>query len=425
MGAELKYKSLKGMPDILPEKSQIIREIEEEVRSIFRKFGYGEICTPLLEDTEVFTRSIGAYTDIVEKEMYSFEDRGGNNISLRPEGTASVLRAYIEHGWHNDPGLAKLFYMGPMFRAERPQKGRLRQFHQIGAEIIGASSPYVDADLLMSLWNILKKIEVGDFTLFINSLGCAIDREKYQKVLSIFLNEELDRLCENCRRRSKKNVLRVLDCKVEECKTVVRQAPAILDHLCEECLSDYVLLKNILTEAAITFTEKKDLVRGLDYYSGTIFEVVSSSLGAQDTIAAGGRYDGLTKKMGGPDVGAIGYAIGVERLLMLLNLEKYKQSNVEGILVIPMDKTLKLAALKLSQKFRDNGIRSEIDLSGRSFKAQMRRANKLGWRYVSILGEEEISMGNVHIKDMNTGSQSHSSFEAVLSSLKEHICCDN
>ncbi|MFC1549085.1 histidine--tRNA ligase, partial [Candidatus Omnitrophota bacterium] len=265
------------MPDTLPEDAAIIRWVEENAQEVFELFGFGEIRTPILEETAVFTRSIGEDTDIVEKEMYSFTDRGGKDISLRPEGTASIIRAYIERGWYNTADLVKLYYAGPMFRGERPQKGRLRQFNQIGAEIIGGSDPYIDAELIQNLNVLLKRLKVEGFTILLNSLGCTKDRSKYKKALSDYLGDKGSDLCDNCKRRAKTNVLRVLDCKSKGCKAVVKDAPNVLDYLCGDCEKYYESVKNILSDLGISFTEKKDLVRGLDYYTGTIFEVIHSS----------------------------------------------------------------------------------------------------------------------------------------------------
>ncbi|MFH1552327.1 MAG: histidine--tRNA ligase [Candidatus Omnitrophota bacterium] len=417
MGGELKYKSLRGMPDIFHEDAAVMCRVEDKAREVFRTFGYGEIRTPLLEETEVFTRSIGEDTDIVEKEMYSFTDRGGKNISLRPEGTASIIRAYIEHGWHNTADLVKLYYVGPMFRGERPQKGRLRQFHQIGAEIIGGSGPYLDAELIFSLDVLLKELKVDGFTILINSLGCSSDRAGYRKVLARYLDEKSTALCDDCKRRAKMNVLRVLDCKKEGCKEIVKGAPYVMDHLCENCRKDYDTLKNILSRMNVSFSEKKNMVRGLDYYTGTIFEVVHTALGAQDAIAAGGRYDDLTKQMGGPDVGATGYAVGTERLLMVID-KKEVCAVLPGVLVIAVDDALRAEAFRLTNKLRLEGVLCDMDHSGRSFKGQMRKADKEGKSFVILIGENEIKSGKLLLKDMKSGEQKELSFDEAVSYVK-------
>ena len=418
MASTTKYRSLRGMPDTLPKEASVIRWAENKAREVFRTFGYGEIRTPLLEETEVFTRSIGEDTDIVEKEMYSFTDRGGKNISLRPEGTAPIIRAYIEHGWHSSGDLMKLFYTGAMFRGERPQKGRLRQFHQIGAEIIGASDPYIDAELIFGLDSLLKSLAVNGFTVLLNSLGCTADRDKYKKALAEYLNKKSSALCDNCKRRALTNVLRVLDCKRQECKDVVKGAPAILDYLCKGCLDYYETVKSILKKAGISFRQKKDLVRGLDYYTGTIFEVIHPALGAQDAIAAGGRYDDLAKEMGGPSVGATGYAIGVERLLLVI--DKKSVPKEEAItLVIPVGEGSRQEAFRVTNALRGLDVSCEMDLSGRSFKGQMRKADKEDRKFVVILGEEEINTGKLLLKDMKTGEQNALSLEETAGQIKK------
>lgn len=417
MGNKPKYKALRGMPDVLPEDAVVTRWLEDKAREVFGTFGYGEIRTPLLEETEVFTRSIGEDTDIVEKEMYSFSDRGGKNVSLRPEGTASIIRAYIEHGWQNTAGLVRLYYAGPMFRGERPQKGRLRQFHQIGAEIIGGSDPYIDAELIFSLKILLERLEVKGSTILINSLGCSKDRKGYMKALSDYLAEKSSGLCENCNRRAKTNVLRVLDCKSKGCKAIVKDAPAILGYLCKDCLKYYEDLKGILRDMGIPFKEKSDLVRGLDYYTGTIFEVIHPALGAQDAVAAGGRYDDLTRQMGGPDVGATGYAIGVERLLLAVD-RKNIPVDPPGVLVIPVEEEYFKDAFRAANELRAKGVPADIDLTGRSLKGQMRKAGKEGRRFVILIGEDEVKGGNVLLKDMEDGTQEAVKLEAAVEKLK-------
>ena len=401
---------------MLPEDAAIMGWIEGEARGVFRRFGYREIRTPLLEETEVFTRSIGEDTDIVEKEMYSFTDRGKKNISLRPEGTASVIRAYIQHGWHNTQDLVKLYYIGPMFRGERPQKGRLRQFHQIGAEIIGGRDPYIDADLISSLVTFLKSLKVEGFTVLINSLGCSKDRARYKKVLSEYLAGRAGELCEDCRRRSETNVLRVLDCKKEGCRNAVKNAPGALDHLCGDCVNDFEALKRILGEMGVPFREKKDLVRGLDYYTGTIFEVVHPSLGAQDAIAAGGRYDELTRQMGGPDAGATGYSVGTERLMLAIDRRQAPPLE-SGTLVIAVGEEARPEAFRITGRLRDSGVVCEMADPGRSFKGQMRKAGREGRGFVVLIGEDEIKSGKLLVKDMKKGEQTAMTLEEAARAL--------
>ena len=424
MGSSSKYRSLRGMVDLLPEDMERISWLEEKSRKTFQVFGYGEIRTPLLEETEVFTRSIGEDTDIVEKEMYSFTDRSDKNISLRPEGTASIIRAYIEHGWCNEQDILRLYYIGPMFRGERPQKGRQRQFHQIGAEVIGGTNPLIDVEAILSLDTLLRNLKVTDFTILINSLGCHNDRTKYQKALQKYLLKKEKDLCENCVRRMRTNVLRVLDCKSENCKKVIKTAPIIVSYLCKDCSEDYESVKQNLKDLNIKFKEKEDLVRGLDYYTGVVFEVVHQSLGSQDAIAAGGRYDKLCKQMGGPDVGATGYALGVERLLLAVN-KKDIELTQKGVLVIPQNQELLLEAFKITSSLRKNGIPSTIDFSGRSFKGQMRKANRDGMEFVVIIGEDEIESKKLLLKDMREGNQEALEFDKMIEHQKQNLHNNN
>lgn len=413
-----RYSSLRGMPDVLPEDAALMRWVEDTARGVFSLFGFKELRTPMLEQTEVFTRSIGQDTDIVEKEMYSFTDRGGKNVSLRPEGTASIIRAYIEHNWNSEQDLVKVFYSGPMFRGERPQKGRLRQFHQIGAEAIGGSDPYIDAEMIFSLDVFLRNLKITGFTVLLNSLGCSGDREGYKKSLIEYLGTKADGLCDDCKRRSSTNPLRVLDCKNPHCKEAVKHAPSILESLCQDCKKDYEKLKEILTHMGVAYTEKKDLVRGLDYYTKTIFEVVHPGLGSQDAVAAGGRYDGLTKQMGGPDVGAIGYAVGVERLLLLLEKDK-APSPEKGALIIAADENCREEVFKITNKLRMSGVACETELTGRSMKGLMRKANKEARKFVIIIGENELQSGKLMLKNMVSGEQQSLSVEEAAAYLKK------
>ncbi|MBU1084133.1 MAG: histidine--tRNA ligase [Candidatus Omnitrophica bacterium] len=409
------YKALRGMPDILPEEAAAFGIVEERARKVFRIFEFVEIRTPLLEETEVFVRSIGKDTDIVEKEMYTLKDRSDKSISLRPEGTASVIRAFIENKLHGSGDATKLFYIGPMFRSERPQKGRLRQFHQIGAEIIGGSGPasVYDIELISSAKAVLTGIGVEGEQLRINSLGCGHDRKKYKTLLKKYLTESEKELCDNCRRRISTNVLRVLDCKNAECRKTVKASPKMIDCMCGDCSAYYSEVKKGLEDLNIEFKEDHDLVRGLDYYTGIVFEISHPSLGAQDAIAAGGRYDGLTSEMGGPDVGAIGYAIGIERVLMAAG-EHIEHGADKGILVIAVDEAAITEARRTVMTLRSRGIACGMENVCRSLKAAMRRADKEDRSKVILIGEEEIKEGMVLLKDMGTGTQRKMTLEEVM-----------
>ncbi len=408
------------MPDITPEEAALFHWVEDRAREVFDLFGFFEIRTPFMEETEVFTRSIGEGTDIVEKEMYTFSDRSGRTVSLRPEGTASIIRAYIEHGWNNRQDILKLFYAGPMFRGERPQKGRLRQFHQIGAEIIGGSGPYLDAELILNLEFVLRSAGVEGHKIFLNSLGCNSDRASYKKELTDYLRGKKKDLCEDCRRRFEINVLRVLDCKREECCSVVKDAPSVLDHLCAQCAKDYGELKSILSDAGVDFSENIRMVRGLDYYTNTIFEIAHPALGAKDVIAAGGRYDNLTREMGGPDVGATGYSIGVERVLLAIRKENVPSSR-PGVLIVAVDEACRSHAFRITNRLRAKGISCDMDYSGRSLKGGLRKANKEKRGNVILLGEDEIKSGKLMLKNMETGEQKSLSFEEAVRELRESI----
>jgi histidyl-tRNA synthetase len=410
-----KFHSLRGMSDVSFQEAAVFTWIENRAREVYKIFGFAEIRTPILELTEVFTRSIGENTDIVEKEIYSFNDRGGKNISLRPEGTASIIRAYIEHGWNKENDLVKLFYCGPMFRGERPQKGRQRQFHQIGAEIIGARSPFIDAELILNLEAFLGNLGIKGSKLLINSLGCRKDRTAYISRLKEYIGTQSS-LCENCVKRFVTNPLRVLDCKRESCKKILKNAPVITDSLCEECSSDYLKLKQILDDAKTSYIEKPDLVRGLDYYTGTVFEVTHSSLGAQDAIAAGGRYDDLAKQMGGPDVGAVGYAAGIERLLLVID----KDTAIDvapGVLVVPVGESTREVAFEVVNAMRKEGIACDINYAGKTLKSGMRKANKEGRKYVVLIGENEIASKKVTLKNMDSGEQELLTIAKVIEKL--------
>ncbi|MGB3241267.1 MAG: histidine--tRNA ligase, partial [Candidatus Omnitrophota bacterium] len=313
--------------------------------------------------------------------------------------------------------ITKFYYMGPMFRGERPQKGRQRQFNQIGAEIIGSSDPYVDAELILSLRALLENLNINGYKLLINSLGCVSDRAAYKKALGGYLAKKSAKLCEDCVRRANTNVLRVLDCKREECKKVIEKAPRVTDYLCGKCAEDYKSVKKILKRRKVGFEEKADLVRGLDYYTNTVFEVIHSALGAQDAIAAGGRYDNLTKQMGGPNVGATGYALGVERLLLVIDAEGIRFSLPE-VLVMSVDEASREEAFEITSRFRSHDIPCEMDLSGRSLKAQMRKANKESRKYIIMIGEEERKSSKLLLKNMETGEQESLTFEQILDRIE-------
>lgn len=403
----MKYKAVRGMEDILPGDIDIWQYLERQARADLEFYGYTEIRTPILEDTSIFTRSIGEATDIVKKEMYTFRDKKGRSLTLRPEGTAPIVRSYVEHSLDKISPVSKLYYIGPMFRSERPQKGRSRQFHQIGVEVIGAKSHFADAEVVTQLSKMLESFGLGGFTIKINNLGCKKDKETYARKLEKYLESEKNRLCADCRERIKKNVLRVMDCKNETCIQVAREAPDILESLCTPCKTDYGKLKKVLKDLKVKFKETKNLVRGLDYYTGTVFEVTHPALGAQDAIGAGGRYDNLVKDLGGPDTPAIGYALGIERIILALKKDiQSSKSPLALVYVATLGDAAKIRGIQLVREMRDR-IQAIIltDVKEASLKSQMRAADKNNAKIAVIIGENELKSGEVIIRDMKAKKQ--------------------
>ncbi len=395
---------IKGMNDILPADSACWQFLEQQARTIFAAYGCREIRVPVVEKTELFCRSIGESTDIVEKEMYTFTDRSNHSLTLRPEGTAPVMRAFIQHKLYNTDQVSKLYYMGPMFRYERPQKGRYRQFHQIGAEIIGIDDPRIDAQVLAMLSHYFDAVGIDDVSLQINSLGCPQCRPGYRQALVDYLQQRLEQLCPDCQRRYLSNPLRVLDCKVAGCKQSTAAAPSVLDHLCGDCADHFTSVQHHLDLIDVDYTINNRMVRGLDYYTRTTFEMVTGSLGAQNAVAAGGRYDGLIEELGGPALPGIGFAMGVERLVLLLQ-ERDISVPPPALFIAALGDNAVSAAFTIMHKLQRQGIHVEMDFGGKSLKAQMRRANKLGCRYTLLLGEDELASGTAQLKNMNDSSQ--------------------
>ena len=395
--------AIKGFNDILPGEVEKWQHIESVARDVFSRYGLSEIRIPTVEKTELFARSIGDTTDIVEKEMYSFVDKGENRVTLRPEGTAGVMRAFIEHKLYALDQVCKLFYMGPMFRYERPQKGRYRQFHQIGAEITGVASPKIDAQVLTMLSQFFAALELDEPSLEINSLGCPECRPAYRELLKEFLRSRLGSLCEDCRRRFETNPLRALDCKVEGCKNATAGAPAMLEHLCPGCDSHFASTREYLELASTPYRINNRMVRGLDYYTRTTFEMVTGLLGAQSAVAAGGRYDGLIADLGGPQVPGIGFAMGVERVALLLDAAKFSTS--PALFIVALGEQAEKSAFSIACELQASGVSVEFDYEGKSMKSQMRRADKLSCKYTLIMGEAEIASGRAPLKEMATGVQ--------------------
>jgi len=395
---------IKGMNDILPQEIAAWQFLEQQARQIFRTYGYKEIRVPVVEKTELFSRSIGETTDIVEKEMYTFEDKGNNSITLRPEGTAPVMRSFIQHKLYNEANSSKLYYMGPMFRYERPQKGRYRQFHQIGAEAIGEDDPRIDAQVLAMLSHFFEAVGITNVTLQINSLGCTACRPGYRTALIEFLTQRLDSLCDDCKRRYTSNPLRVLDCKAAGCKEATLQAPSVLEHLCQECDQHFSTLQHHLHALKVEFEINSRMVRGLDYYTKTTFEMITTALGSQNAVAAGGRYDGLIKDLGGPELPGIGFAMGVERLALLLDQDKL-QTDVPQLFIAALGERAQNESFILLNHLQRQNVYAHMDFSGKSLKAQMRLANKLGSIFTLVLGDNELDTGTAKLKRMADGTE--------------------
>lgn len=395
--------AVKGFNDILPDESGRWQHIEQTARRVFELNGFGEIRVPVMEKTELFCRSIGDATDIVEKEMYTFTDKGENSVTLRPEGTAGVMRAFIEHKMYAQDPIAKLYYMGPMFRYERPQKGRYRQFHQIGAEITGVNDPLADAQVLNMLTSFFREIGLTEPTLQINSLGCPECRPAYRDALRTFLEERMEHLCEDCKRRFTTNPLRTLDCKVPGCIEQTSGAPSVLEHLCSGCDDHFSSVRRYLDLSATPYSINHRMVRGLDYYTRTTFEMVTGLLGSQSAVAAGGRYDGLISQLGGPAIPGIGFAMGLERVALLLGSQDF--SSQPDLFIATMGGGERDVAFRLMDGLIKSGVRVEMDYEGKSLKSQMRRADKLKACYSVVIGGNEVASGRASFKRMADGLQ--------------------
>ena len=419
----MSYDRVRGMYDILPDEIPWWRLAEEAVREIARCYNYREIRVPLVEHTELFTRGVGEATDIVTKEMYTFQDRGERSLTLRPEGTASVARAYLTHGWQTSEPFQKLFYLGPMFRYEKPQKGRNRQFHQYGIEVLGALDPSVDAEVIAFAWSLMEHLELGGLRLRLNSIGCAEDRARYREVLRSHFTQWIDEMCDDCRRRLDENPLRILDCKEKDCQSFIGQAPGSADHLCPECAAHFEAVQGWLNRLGLAYDTDPRLVRGLDYYTRTVFELMSFDLGAQDTLIGGGRYDGLIEMLGGPPTPGIGFAGGIERLVLVLQERHAKTVETKrlDLFLATLGEEGRRAGIKLATELRKRGISVDVDHRARSLRKQMTQANQLYACSVLVLGEDEARAGRGKLKDMDSGEEREvaldpESLEKLLSS---------
>lgn len=413
-------KVVRGTKDILPADSPFWQEIEKSSRDILKLYGYREIRTPIIEETALFVKNIGEDTDIVRKEMFSFVDRSERYISLRPEGTAPIMRSYIENNLDKISVFQKLFYMGPMFRAERPQAGRLRQFHQIGVEAIGSASPALDAEVIALAAKLLDGAGINGYKIKLNNLGCREDKKNLSKLLKeAFHDRKSAHLCDDCKKRLKMNPLRVLDCKNDGCRESVRMTFKEARFLCSACRAHFDEALKFVDASNIKYEIHPFMVRGLDYYTRTVFEITHEGLGSKDAIGAGGRYDNLSKDMGGPDVGACGFALGIDRM-MLVRDKSYPLKTID-VFIATIGAAAYSKAFSLAGNLRANGVSCDIDYENKSLKAQMRTADSLGARFVLIIGDDEIAKGEALLRDMNTKEQVLVKFDEVVNYSKEKI----
>lgn len=413
--------SIKGFKDILPGETELWQTIEDQAKAIFHAFGFREIRLPMLEKTELFARSIGESTDIVEKEMYTFQDRGGDLLTMRPEATAGVVRAYLQHKLYAREPVHKFYTIGPMFRRERPQKGRYRQFSQINAEIFGVASAYADAQLILVLVHLMTSLGVSDATPHINSLGCPECRPAFRNALDAFLDKVDAKLCSDCRRRRKTNPLRILDCKVPACREATQGAPALVDYLCPECQTHFATVRQALSDQGIAYTIDDRLVRGLDYYIRTTFEIQTGALGAQNAIAGGGRYDGLAQALGGPDIPATGFAIGLDRLAEIVGTIRKPVPPQPDLFIAALGEEARARAFQWLCRLNTQGISADMEFGGKSLKSQMKRADRLGAPRVLIVGEQEMQQRIATLRNMSSKEQVGLAFDDLADRLIEQI----
>ena len=413
----MKLQSIRGVKDVLPEDTWKWQQVESVAHEIFSRYGFKEIRIPIFEDTRLFSRSIGETTDIVEKEMYTFEDRSGDSVTLRPEGTASVVRAYIEHKMYTPSSVSKMFYIGPMFRYERPQAGRLRQFYQIGVEAMGSPSPSIDVEVMTMLLEFFNALGLHDTKLQINSLGNQNCRPQYRELLKLEIKSQIDRLCKNCVNRYERNPLRVLDCKIQKCQEVAKNLPKIIDHLDDESEKHFTEVKKLLNIAKAPYTINANLVRGLDYYNMTAFEVTSKNLGSQNAICGGGRYDTLVEELSGPPTPCFGFALGLERLVSLIPFKEENRSVNPDIFLVCLGKEAKIPGFQVAHELRLAGFKVERDYEMASMKSQMRKANKSNCQFTLILGENEIESGKYILKNMNNSEQHEINSQNLVSEI--------
>jgi histidyl-tRNA synthetase len=406
----------KGTKDVIPSESHKWHYIEREMRELCALYGASELRTPIIEHTELFARGVGDTTDIVQKEMYTFEDKGGRSITLKPEGTAGMVRAFLENRLFNEPMPQKLYYLNsPTFRYEKPQAGRLREHHQFGIEVVGAYGAETDAEVILLALTLLKKLGVGDLTLHINGIGCGECRKDYNNALREYLSGYIGDMCDTCRSRFEKNPMRIIDCKEPGCREIVKNAPRTIDYLCDDCKKHFELVKACLDAAGAKYVVDPDIVRGLDYYTGTVFEIISSRIGAQGTVCGGGRYNGLIEELGGKPTPSMGFGMGMERLLAVMeaNGVEFPKPPETTVYFAANGEAPRMKAFALTQELREKGVSAEFDHMDRSFKAQFKYANKLGAKYTVALGDEELELGKVKVKCMADGTEEEISISAL------------
>ena len=411
----------KGTKDMLPEEAYKWHYVENTAREVASLYGFKEIRTPIFEHTELFLRGVGETTDIVTKEMYTFEDKGNRSITLKPEGTAGVVRSYIENALDQVVLPMKAYYISPIFRYERPQNGRLREHHQFGVEMFGAEGPEADGEIISLANTLLKKVGLTQIRLYINSIGCPECRKNYNKALMEYIGSNLDKMCNQCKERFNKNPLRILDCKEEGCKAITANAPKVTDYLCEDCKAHFEGVKANLDARGIKYEVNPQIVRGLDYYTRTVFEFVSTDIGAQGTVCGGGRYNGLVAQLGGKDTPAVGFGCGLERLILVLeNTNSLKaEKEISKIYIASMGENAKAKATQIVDNLRSCGIKAETDLMNRSVKAQMKYANKIGVEYVVVIGDSELESGVVEIKDMANSTSEQIKIDDICAYLSK------
>lgn len=412
-------RAIKGTNDVLPKDSHKIQFLEKTMLETARLFGFREIRVPVFEHTEVFSRNVGDTTDVVQKEMYTFLDKGGRSITLRPELTAGVVRSSIEHGLIYDALPQKVCYIGGCYRYEKPQAGRLREFHQFGIECLGAASPSADAEVISVAHQILNKIGIEKISLQINSIGCPECRKDYQAALKDYFEKNIDKLCDTCKDRLTRNPMRILDCKSPVCSKLAENAPKVIDYLCDDCKKHFEGVKAHLDSAGLKYTVNPQIVRGLDYYTRTVFEFISGDIGAQSTVCGGGRYDALVEQMGGNPTPALGFGMGIERLLLLIENSNtpLPEDKTCDLYIAPMGEKASIKATEIANKIRFDGFEVQTDLCGRGLKAQMKYADKINAKFTLVLGDNELDTNTAEIKDMTTGTKTGTSLDKINDTL--------